>query len=146
MKKLDISKYKVFKQRDGSITYARWWKGNFLSGGGEYRNGGAGVTDHYIPDQWRALDPKKHHKIIGELKKMVKEGKIKVEPINGVKPEDWTRIDGVDNIKSLSLTRWACDGTWANIIPERYYGQVQELKKLFWIGLFCLMVITGSLA
>jgi len=60
--------------------------------------------------------------------------------------EQWESIEQNNNVKSLTLTRWACDGTWANIIPEEYYYKVQELKKLFWIGLFCLIVLVGSLA
>lgn len=59
--------------------------------------------------------------------------------------EEWEPIGYNDDIKSVHLTRWF-DGTWANIIPEEHYRQVQELKKLFWIGLFCLIVIVGSLA
>lgn len=60
--------------------------------------------------------------------------------------EEWEDIEQTGEVKSLSLTRWACDGTWANVIPERHYRQVQELKRLFWIGLFCMIVIMGSVA
>lgn len=133
---IDINKYKVFKQRDGSITYARLWKGHILPNGGLYE-----VHNVNMPTQWRALNQKKHHKIIGKLKRLVKEEKIKVEPVTG----NWENIEVGDNLKSIHLTRWF-DGSWANIIPEEHYYKVQELKKLFWIGLFCMIVVVGSLA
>jgi len=60
--------------------------------------------------------------------------------------EYWEDIGYSQNIKSVHLVRWACDGTWANIIPEEHYQTVQELKRLFWIGLFCFIVIVGGLA
>jgi len=138
MKKLDLKKYRVFKEYDGSIGYARWWKGNHIGastpcqGRCSYNLDGADV-----PDQWRALDPKKHHKVVGELKKLVKEGKIKVEPVT----DSWGNIDPFNPEFPKVLGVTYLDGEWCNALSPKQYYSLKRMSSFFTAGFFLLWII-----
>lgn len=148
--KTSKDKYAVFRQHDGSITYARWWGESHIGAsrgsGGSYNMDGADV-----PAQWRALDTKQHHKIVGRLKKEVKDGKRKVIPVEQAQNISPDRFRNINPFKDecyyakFKTPPISIDGKWCgDCSQQEYYGleRASVITTLFLLVAWLIFVMT----